>query len=300
LGASALAPLADDADAPFAASFLNPLAGGSFAILYQPDQGALMGAASLVINMDNRTIVPVGQEDPNLASGAGDQMVIGGALAGGLALGGAAAGHEQLVFLAGSDYRIVASDGDVVAGHTLAVIASTLGTGDSLDFDGSAEHDGRYDIQGGHGADHLTGGDGNDLLYGGGGGDTLAGGGGADIFHYDAVSESTGAGYDTLVGFDYGQDKIDLPGSVTGLDAALGHGALSTASFDADLSAAFGAAALGAGHAAFFTPDSGDLAGQTFLVVDGNGVAGYQPGLDFVFHVTAPPPPDLGGVAFFV
>lgn len=39
---------------------------------------------------------------------------------------------------------------------------------------------------------------------------------------------------------------------------------------------------LTAGHAVFFTPDSGSLAGQLFLVVDGNGTAGYQAGQDFV------------------
>src|SRR6185503_16314309 len=117
---------------------------------------------------------------------------------------------------------------------------------------------------------------------------------------YDSASESTGAGYDTLAGFDFAQDRIDLPVAVTGLDPKVSQGALSTASFDSDLTAALGAGKLGAGHAAFFTPSSGDLAGQTFLVVDGNGQAGYQAGQDYVFHLTAPPPPDLGGVGFFV
>src|SRR4051812_27982756 len=93
-----------------------------------------------------------------------------------------------------------------------------------------------------------------------------AGGGGA-AFPYGRASESTGAGYDSLVGFDFAADRIDLPGAVTGFDAAVGHGALSTSSFDADLAAAFGPASLGARHAAWFTPDSGDLAGQTFLIV---------------------------------
>ncbi len=35
-----------------------------------------------------------------------------------------------------------------------------------------------------------------------------------------------------------------------------------------------------------FTADGGSLATHTFLVVDANGVAGYQAGLDFVFDVT--------------
>ena len=35
-----------------------------------------------------------------------------------------------------------------------------------------------------------------------------------------------------------------------------------------------------------FTPTSGTLAGNTFLVIDANGVAGYQPGADFVIQLT--------------
>ena len=35
--------------------------------------------------------------------------------------------------------------------------------------------------------------------------------------------------------------------------------------------------------------DAGDLAGQTFLVVDANGEAGYQAGADYVIQLIAPP-----------
>jgi hypothetical protein len=34
-----------------------------------------------------------------------------------------------------------------------------------------------------------------------------------------------------------------------------------------------------------FTPDGGNLAGHTFLVVDVNGAAGYQAGQDYVFQL---------------
>jgi hypothetical protein len=44
-----------------------------------------------------------------------------------------------------------------------------------------------------------------------------------------------------------------------------------------------GSGQLGAGHALIFTPASGTLAGDHFLIVDANGVAGYQAGQDFVF-----------------
>jgi|GEM_PF-2673423 len=288
--------LAQDATMPFATSLLGPLSGGAYAILHQSEQGVL--ASGILIDVDKREILKGGAEERDLTSGHEDQLVIGGEM-GATNLGGAAAGHEQLILVPGSDYSLTTTDRDVAAGDLLTVYGAPLGSGDTLDFDGSAERDGRFSIVGGRGADHLTGGAGADMLYGGGGGDILTGGAGADVFHYDSASESTGAGYDTLAGFDYAQDRIDLPVAVTGLDSAR-QGALSTASFDSDLASAFGAAALGAGHAAFFRATSGDLAGQTFLIVDGNGQAGYQAGQDFVFHLTAPPPPDLGGVGFFV
>ena len=44
-------------------------------------------------------------------------------------------------------------------------------------------------------------------------------------------------------------------------------------------------AGLGANHAILFRPDAGDLEGRTFLVIDTNGVAGYQAGEDMVIHL---------------
>ena len=35
-----------------------------------------------------------------------------------------------------------------------------------------------------------------------------------------------------------------------------------------------------------FTPGSGDETGQLFLIVDGNGVAGYQAGFDLVIELS--------------
>ena len=52
---------------------------------------------------------------------------------------------------------------------------------------------------------------------------------------------------------------------------------------------------LGAGQAVWFAPDAGDLAGTIFLVVDGNGVAGYQAGEDYVFAIGGAPLADLTG-----
>ena len=63
--------------------------------------------------------------------------------------------------------------------------------------------------------------------------------------------------------------------------------------FNEDLATAL--ADLGAAQAVWFAPDSGDLAGQIFLIVDGNDLPGYQPGEDFVFAIGGAPLADLTG-----
>lgn len=62
------------------------------------------------------------------------------------------------------------------------------------------------------GVDKLYGGDGNDVLTGGAGADLLWGGAGRDRFTFNTVSESNGAGYDTIMDFASGVDLVDLRG----------------------------------------------------------------------------------------
>jgi Ca2+-binding RTX toxin-like protein len=126
---------------------------------------------------------------------------------------------------------------------------------------------------------------GADTLEGGAGADRLTGGGGADIFFYRAASESTGAMFDTITDFNFGEDRIDLPVAVSAIAPAIAAGSLSLASFDLDLTAILGPDALPAGHAVFVQPDAGDLVGKAFLIVDANGAAGYQPGGDYVIAI---------------
>ncbi|MGR3823727.1 MAG: calcium-binding protein [Salipiger marinus] len=93
----------------------------------------------------------------------------------------------------------------------------TLNGGDGSDkLYGGGDHD---TLRGEEGSDRLEGGAGNDLLYGGEGDDLLAGGAGqdklyggegADRFVFYTASDSAGATYDKLVGFDFGADRIDL------------------------------------------------------------------------------------------
>jgi len=240
-----------------------------------------------------------------------DTLVLKGDYSAGVIFGAQTLSNVETILLtAGHSYGLTINDATVGSGATLHVDGSALHSGDALVFDGGAESDGRFAISGGAGADILTGGaqsdslysgGGNDILRGGGGGDQLKGGGGADLYLYGGVSESTGAGFDTIIGFDFQSgDRFDLPGAVTAIDSAVNGGALSYIAFDSDLSTALGSAHLAAGHAVLFTPDSGELAGDTFLVVDANGQAGYQSQADFVFLLSAPQNLESLGASDFI
>lgn len=179
--------------------------------------------------------------------------------------------HETLLSienLTGSEHN------DVLTGNAGANILRGNGGNDTL--------------KGSGGRDTLSGGAGHDVIDGGSGSDHLAGGAGADRFVYSSAADSTGSHYDVIRGFDGYSDSFDVPGVITGIDAAVNHGALSSTSFDANLSADLNASHLAAHHAVEFTPNSGSLAGDHFLVVDANGVAGYQAGADLVIELSAP------------
>lgn len=81
------------------------------------------------------------------------------------------------------------------------------------EIDGAAGDDtitgrgGRDELEGGIGNDRLFGGKGRDTLEGGAGNDLLSGGGGADVFEFER-----GEGFDRILDFSDGQDKLDLDG----------------------------------------------------------------------------------------
>jgi hypothetical protein len=140
-------------------------------------------------------------------------------------------------------------------------------------------------LRGAAGNDYLFAGTGTDSLQGGSGSDYLKAGQGHDTFIYKNASESTHSNYDTISGLNFAIDRISLPGTVKAIDSTIAHGALSVGTFDAGLSKVLNAAHLHAHDAVLFTATSGTLAHQTFLVVDMNGVAGYQAGVDLVIHL---------------
>jgi hypothetical protein len=220
-----------------------------------------------------------------------DTMALSGDFSSGFILTRTQAAITDLLLCDNHDYSLATNDDFVAAGARLTVHGERLAPGGHVMFDGSGETDGSFSFLGSDGNDFFFGGAGDDLVRGGGGGDTLTGGGGHDVFTYGSAGESTGAGFDTLADFDPAQDRIDLPGTVTGFDTAVQAGSLSASSFDGDLGRAL--PNLGAGHAVVFAPDAGDFAGKIFLVIDGNGVAGYQAGEDYVFALPATALADL-------
>lgn len=222
-----------------------------------------------------------------------DTLELSGDFSAGFTLSGLPFEVGQLALMAGNDYVLAANDDFVDAGELMPVDAGALGADDRVTFDGTAETDGRFLFTGGGGDDFFFGGAGDDWIRGGGGADTLTGGGGGDIFSYRGPTDSSGTDYDTLADFNPEADRIDLPNTVTGFGTSIEGGALSTATFNNDLAAALGN--LGAAQAVWFAPDAGDLAGQVFLIVDGNGRAGYQEGEDYVFAVDGAPLADLTG-----
>jgi microcystin-dependent protein len=153
-------------------------------------------------------------------------------------------------------------------------------------------------IYGNKGGDTLNGGEGDDELRGGVGSDILNGGAGKDklmsfvadpdTFLYTAASDSTGDGFDIVRAADFATETFDTTATITGIDATIATGMLRGWLMDSDLATAADAAHLGANHAVLFTPDSGNKAGKTFLVVDLNGVDGYQAGADLVVRLLNP------------
>lgn len=226
-----------------------------------------------------------------LGEGPDDQLSISGDFSGGFELGQVVRGLDMIVLRGGNDYNFTATDDLVERGHTLTISAMPLAAGDHLLFDGSRETDGRFVFFGSDGADVFLGGAGDDRIVALGGADMLSGGGGRDTFVYTFASDSSGADYDTIGDFNVAQDRIDLFTSVSGFGGAIEGGSLSLHTFDDDLGAAL--AGLGANQARWFAPDAGGLAGTIFLVVDANGVAGYQAGEDYVFAIGGAPLDEL-------
>ncbi len=208
------------------------------------------------------------------ADSAGDDTLTGGA------------GNDTLDGGGGIDTAVYS---DATSGVNVSLLIEgiqNVGGGDGKDILANIENligSNFDDLLSGNGSDNvITGLDGNDRITGAKGADTLTGGNGSDTFVYASADESTGRGHDIVNGFDADSDIFQVPGTVQIINATVASGMLDAATFDTDLATAVDAAHLAKKGAVLFTPDSGSYAGHTILVVNSNGIAGYQAGADIV------------------
>ena len=132
---------------------------------------------------------------------------------------------------------------------------------------------------------------------------TIEGGAGSDVISvsfsrnlsivFTSVSDSTGIHRDRISDFSFApgdNNKFDFPVTPSSVATPVTTGRLSLQFFEADLSAAIGAGQMSAGQAVLFSPSFGDLGalGADVLVVDANGIAGYQAGADYVVQLNSP------------
>jgi hypothetical protein len=233
----------------------------------------------------------LGAED-KIDGGAGyDKLVLAGDYGTGLTLNsGTLTNVESLILRKGFDYDFTLSDANVGAGQVLTVSARDLGASDSFVFDGSQETDGSFKLLGGGAAStNFTGGSKADLVVAGTGIDTIA---------YTDANQSTSLNYDTVKGFDFATDLLDVAGAITSV-ATVNSGKLGVLNFDNNLATAMNGV-LDAHTAALFTPTTFALQGATFLVVDQNGLAGYQSGDDLVLRLDNATNLNAFGVDLFV
>jgi Ca2+-binding RTX toxin-like protein len=116
---------------------------------------------------------------------------------------------DNLTATTGNDI-IVAGKGDDVVNAGTGNDILTAGKGDDWIFSGKGNdiiwgRDGNDVLFGGKGDDRIMADAGNDHIWAGDGNDLIAGGAGNDIFHFDRND-----GYDQIVDFVSGVDKIDL------------------------------------------------------------------------------------------
>ncbi|MGD0142976.1 MAG: calcium-binding protein [Rhizomicrobium sp.] len=194
---------------------------------------------------------------------------------------------QHLVLEGANSYNLTLNSANVTAVDTLTIVGHGLTSADSLIVNGAATS-GNLIFQGGASTDNLTGGSGDNTFITGSGVETLTGLGAHDSFQFSSAANSTGPNFDTIDGFNALNDHFVLGTHVTGLDTWVTTGSLSAATFNADMSADLGSSQLTANHAVLFTPDAGTFAGDTFLVVDTNGQAGYTAGQDVVIELNGP------------
>ncbi|HMG45938.1 MAG TPA: Ig-like domain-containing protein [Allosphingosinicella sp.] len=148
--------------------------------------------------------------------GTNDQIALQGDYSGLLLTSGMIVNIEVIVVLPGFSYNLSTVDATVPAGGILKIQATQLAAGQSLTFNGSAEHDSSFLIYGGQGDDKFTGGSGDDgFIFGPGG-----------FNGFDIVNG--GGGTNDQLGLD-GDYTITLGGNLSNIEAVvLLHGPTAT------------------------------------------------------------------------
>lgn len=261
-------------------------------------QGQINGGDSgFVVSFGGETYVVSGHDLTYETTEGGDVELTGGTITGITHYPYSSIPPQPLYDYALSDFSLDAQDfSQFVAKNDVAGFERALFSGDDH-MDGGTGDDvlfgltGNDRMAGSSGADQFNGGRGRDTLIGGAGGDFLDGGRDGDVFVYRFASDSGGGVYDRIEGFNANQDLLVVPHAVTGIDGAVDAGYAAGANVDPELAAALDADHLGAHHAALarvFIPLDPMLPAYReaiFLVVDVNGVAGYQGGEDLAIEV---------------
>jgi hypothetical protein len=290
---------------------LTVLGGGGTNVIYGGHMNDLLRGEGTLVGGDGNDTLDGGGDNGRLFGDAGDDQISIGlsAFANNTAVVNGGTGNDTLTISAdfagtytlgpGSIHSVEAivdmppfQGGDI----SLVLDASVVTAGHAMSITGFAAVDASA-VAGAvtfNGAGNYAGGSGDDTFNLTQPGNTETGNAGDDRFvfddHYLAFIIGAGANYTTIGGFDPTVDHIDLPVAVTGINAEVTVGALNTATFTSDLETAIRSSKLAAGHAVLFQPNSGDLAGQLFLIVDQNGHAGFQntgADADLYVHLTS-------------
>jgi Ca2+-binding RTX toxin-like protein len=197
---------------------------------------------------------------------------------------------ENIYLLPGFDYFLSLADATVASNGMLTVDGHNVGATNGVTLDASHETDGRVKFTGGAGADGLFGGARNDVLKGGNGSDfikgalgadQLTGGGGLDYFVYhNAVAnmegqESNSTAFDTIFDFNAAIDLFDVAGKAIAYDGTL------AASDLKHLDTFLTSDNFAVDHARLVTFANTDI----FVVVNSDGVDGYQAGSDLIVRL---------------
>jgi VCBS repeat-containing protein len=232
--------------------------------------------------------------DDLLRDDQGDDYLIGGRGNDDLYAG---VGNNTLEGGAGNDVYYISHNPTDTVNSTIIEEAGAIGGIDtaysSLTVDLLADNvenlvllfDGTINATGNDLDNYIVGNSASNVINGGAGADIIIGGAGADIFTF-AFTESSAAAADRITDFEIGTDTIDLLSAPAGIAATPTSFIAITdnSSIDVSTLAQFAHSQLSSGGAALVSAGAGNIAGNTYLVID-DGNSGFGGG-DLVIDIT--------------